>query len=353
MPTPTIQRSVKRQTCQAMAAWLLFFAVSCHAGDITELFAPDAALTPVNFPNGQQPADQSNTLRVAFLGNTLIHRDAEYGFTETELTRRAAGRKITFRNLGWPGDTVSGSARIEFGPGEEKSGGWQRPDNDDQGYGLVKIMRHLGREAPHIVIIGYGSNVAFAGQKGLEDFERGLDSLLEKLKPTGTRVVLLSPPPRDSSAPFTGNLADQNRWIAKVSDHLSATAKKRNLRFIDLFNDWPKDAKSFADNGIHLNEFGYRIMGRLIADDLIPVARDWNVSLVKDGQVASETGARSSSIVGTKYGMRWRVRDELLPSTLLQATRTLSIAGLESGTYSLDVDGRRVARGTAREFSGQ
>lgn len=62
------------------------------------------------------PAD--DRLRVAFVGNTLIQRAAEYGFLETELTRLSLGRDVVFRNLGWPGDTVAGEARAEFGPQE-------------------------------------------------------------------------------------------------------------------------------------------------------------------------------------------------------------------------------------------
>ena len=75
-------------------------------------------------------------------------------------------------------------------------------------------MRHLGREAPHVVIVGYGSNVAFAGEKGLSEFQSDLQELLEKLNATGTRIVLLSPPPRDTSNPIAGNLAEQNPAVS-------------------------------------------------------------------------------------------------------------------------------------------
>jgi hypothetical protein len=74
-----------------------------------------------------RPADE---MRIVFLGNTLIHRDQDFGYLETELTRLHPDRDVIFRNLGWPADTVSGSARVEFGPGEEAEGGWQRPDQD-------------------------------------------------------------------------------------------------------------------------------------------------------------------------------------------------------------------------------
>ena len=336
--------------CFPVAISLLFLTVDSWAAGVADLFSKAATHAEVEFPGSDSLEETSSALRVAMIGNTFIHRDAEYGFTETELTRRAPWKDIRFRNLGWPGDTVTGSARIEFGPGEETSGNWQRPDRDTKGYGLVKMMRHLGREAPHIAIIGYGSNVAFDGEPGLAEFQRGLDDLLDQLAPTGTRIVLLSPPPRDTNTPIAGNLAEQNRWLARVSKHLKVTARTRQLDFIDLFTSWPADAKGFTDNGIHLNEAGYRIMGQLIADALIPTSPGWNIALSNSGDVIRQQGAQASTIVETKYGMRWTVSTQTLPSTITNTEQTLTVTGLESGTYSLDIDGRRAARGTAKQL---
>src|SRR4051812_40640742 len=53
--------------------------------------------------------------RVLFIGNTFFERDIQHNYLETLLTGRWRTRNITFRNLGWSGDTVfvpsrSGSA---------------------------------------------------------------------------------------------------------------------------------------------------------------------------------------------------------------------------------------------------
>src|SRR5438034_816308 len=54
--------------------------------------------------------------RVLFLGNTLIERDRYYGYLETLLTSRFHGRHMTFRNMGWSGDTVDIQERpLNFG----------------------------------------------------------------------------------------------------------------------------------------------------------------------------------------------------------------------------------------------
>ncbi len=46
--------------------------------------------------------------RVVLVGNTLIEREQRYGYWETALTRCYPDKSITFRNLGWSGDTVFG-----------------------------------------------------------------------------------------------------------------------------------------------------------------------------------------------------------------------------------------------------
>ena len=49
--------------------------------------------------------------RVVLLGNTFIERDVNFGHIETFLSIALADKKVTFRNLGWSGDTVHCHAR--------------------------------------------------------------------------------------------------------------------------------------------------------------------------------------------------------------------------------------------------
>ena len=46
--------------------------------------------------------------RVVLLGNTLIEREQRHGYWELALTIAYPDKNITFRNLGWSGDTVWG-----------------------------------------------------------------------------------------------------------------------------------------------------------------------------------------------------------------------------------------------------
>ena len=56
--------------------------------------------------------------RVVLVGDTLVERDQRYGYLETMLTLLNPEKDLTFRNLGWSGDTVAGLSRAGFDPPE-------------------------------------------------------------------------------------------------------------------------------------------------------------------------------------------------------------------------------------------
>ena len=118
--------------------------------------------------------------RVVLLGSTLIEREQRYGYWEAALTARYPDRNITFRNLGWSGDTVWGDARAAF-------------DTPAQGY---KQLTSLALELkPTVILICYGTNESFAGEAGLEAFKKQYAKLLDDLAPANARTVLMTPLP--------------------------------------------------------------------------------------------------------------------------------------------------------------
>ncbi len=66
-----------------------------------------------------EPFEWKDGDRVVLIGGTLIEREQRYGYWEAALTSRWPDRNITFRNLGWSGDTVFGEARAGFGAAAE------------------------------------------------------------------------------------------------------------------------------------------------------------------------------------------------------------------------------------------
>src|SRR5437773_9651265 len=80
---------------------------------------------------------------VVLIGNTLIEREQRDGYWETLLTILNPHKKITFRNLGWSGDTVWGDARAGFGTAAD---------------GFRRLKEHVLALKPTVIIVGYGGN---------------------------------------------------------------------------------------------------------------------------------------------------------------------------------------------------
>ena len=185
--------------------------------------------------------------RVVWLGSTLVEREQRYGYWEAALTRRYAGKNITFRNLGWSGDTVFGEARAGFGSAAE---------------GFRRLKEHVLSLKPTVLIVAYGFNESFQGQDGLAHFQQGLNTLLDTLAPAQARVVLLSPlREEDLGRPLPDPTA-QNEKIRLYTEVLRKTAGQRRHHFVNLYELLGHGAKGnppapLTDNGIHLTAYGY------------------------------------------------------------------------------------------------
>src|SRR4051812_1360527 len=104
--------------------------------------------------------------RVVFIGDTLIEREAEYGYIEERLTTQFPERNVTFRNIGWSADSPAGDSRASF-------------DFDKPGKGFEKIEEQLSALQPTVLIVGYGMASSFNGESGLPAFRESFNKLLD------------------------------------------------------------------------------------------------------------------------------------------------------------------------------
>jgi lysophospholipase L1-like esterase len=196
--------------------------------------------------------------RVVLIGSTAIEREQRSGYWETALTARNPDKVITFRNLGWSGDTVWGEARAEFGTAAD---------------GYKHLIDHVRAEKPTVILIAYGTNESFAGPDGLPRFREQLKKLLDDLATTKARFVLMSPPkmikmPLPMPDPA---MANQNIQIYGAAIH--EEAQRRGATFIDAA-DWLSAAgPQRTENGLHLTAEGYRATADLLLKALdLPTA---------------------------------------------------------------------------------
>lgn len=195
--------------------------------------------------------------RIAFLGDSFFERDYSHGLIETALTVAHAEKTLTFRNLGWSGDTVRGESRAYFGKAAE-------------GYG--ELLKSVDLVKPDVIFLSYGANESFDGAAGLDAFLADYRTLLDDLASRTRRLVLLTPLPADRmTSPLPAAALDErNRVLSQYSEAIRALAASRGLASIDIYTVMlgamtRSRPEPLFEHGLHLTEAGYGVAAAHIA----------------------------------------------------------------------------------------
>jgi lysophospholipase L1-like esterase len=207
-----------------------------------------------------KPFELKDGDRVVWLGSTLVEREQKYGYWETALLAANPDKAITLRNLGWSGDTVHGEARGRF-------------DFANADKCFRQIVDQTLELKPTVIFVSYGTNESFEGKEGLPKFEKGLEKLLDALKPANARVVLFTPVPVEK-APGLPDPKPRNEALALYGEAIKSVAGKRGLPVADLFADFQKHEVNgqLTENGLHYTEAGYRALARRFVAQVSPGA---------------------------------------------------------------------------------
>jgi glucose/arabinose dehydrogenase len=196
--------------------------------------------------------------RVILIGNTLAERMQYFGNWETLLHSRFPDLELVVHNLGWSADELALRPR---------SKGF-----DDHGHTLFD-------EKPDVLVAAFGFNESFAGTEGLPRFKEQLDRFIKVSTTTkyngkaAPRLVLLSPiAHEDLGDPDQPDGKANNANIALYTEAMAQAAKAAGAVFVDLFTPtkglMEKDPKPLTINGIHLNEYGDALVGRVLDEAL-------------------------------------------------------------------------------------
>ncbi len=185
-----------------------------------------------------EPFTLRNGDRVVFLGNSLMENDLLYGYLELALTTRWPDRNVTFRNIGWSGDTVFGDARSYF-------------TNPPTPYEL--LMKQITDAQPTVVFVAYGGVEAQEGEAGLARFNEGLNQLLDKIEELGAKAVLLSPIPVLSSVKTDQRNAMLQRYAASIATTAAMVESQLKLHGFDLRQSVYVVAKLGLDRFVRLS----------------------------------------------------------------------------------------------------
>ena len=218
--------------------------------NFTALAACASLLAPVADPP-KNPFEFADGDRVVFLGGTLVEREQKYGYWELALTLLNQDKRVSFRNLGWSGDTVWCESRGSF-------------DGPKKGYeNTIALLKEL---KPTVIVVCYGHVESFDGEAGVKKFSEGLEKLIAGVSVTKARVVLMTPTPFENVKPTT----DADKKNANLKLYVAAmkgVAEKRKLEVADLFSRHGRERLSevcglissspTTENGVHLSEAGY------------------------------------------------------------------------------------------------
>jgi lysophospholipase L1-like esterase len=299
-----------------------------------------------------EPFELKDGDRVVLVGSTLIEREQRYAYWETALTTHFPDRNITFRNLGWSGDTVFGEARAAFDPVPE---------------GFRRLKDHVLALKPTVIILAYGTNESFEGEAGLPKFVDGLNTLLDTLAPAKARTVLLSPLRQEDLGRPLPDPAANNRNLALYSDAIRKVAEKRQARFVDLYEilgDGSKKTPSapLTDNGIHLTAFGYWRVGAALEETFGLKPPRLMISVKSDGTVVQAQGAKVEQ--DKTRPLCFHVTSNRLPMPNLPdespkgvafswGEQVVRVQGLPEGKYVLLIDGKPAATATAKGWDAE
>lgn len=228
--------------------------------------------------------------RVVFLGDTFVEREGDRGFIETALVAAHPQASLTFRNLGWSGDTVWAESRGVF---DQPAKGYTR---------MLDLVREL---KPTIVFVAYGRNESYQGEAGLAAFRGQLTKLCQELRvPADVRLVLVTPH-RFEGADATS----RNAALATYSQAIREVAADMQAGLVDLFGDTPPEGQgqpagsARTENGVHLSDAGY-------AQAAVVFAAASGQTLPADFTARSESLRQQVVAKNRLFFHRWRPANE-------------------------------------------
>ncbi|MCA9055043.1 MAG: hypothetical protein KDA75_14475 [Planctomycetaceae bacterium] len=217
-----------------------------------------------------------NGERVALIGGTLIEREQRYGYWEHAMTSAYPDRNITFRNLGWAGDTVWADSRGIFDPA-------------DKGY--ARLIEQVQQLRPTLFVLNYGGNEAWESLQRGEPADAAIERFIaqyakligdltaassgkpeDAAPPAGDaagsppRFLLLTPLPMEQGVGPNSEPSRYNEHLAKYAAAIQILSRDRGFPCVDLadLHRWyageaagEQTQRPLTGNGLHLSEYGY------------------------------------------------------------------------------------------------
>lgn len=217
---------------------------------------PAGAAPPAFFyRDGDTPA--------VFLGDSITAQKMYTTYLEAYALSRFPSWNLTFRNIGWGGDTSWLSKRGTFENG---------------------MKRDILSLAPKAITVDFGMNDARGGDANYAKYVEHTTRLARELKAAGARVVLLTASPEERYVEGQPGGSAYNVMLRKYSDAVKEVAAKEGVLFVDQFTPFLK----VIEDGRKAGVLGAAADPRLIPDGVHP---NWAGHLVMAASILKGLGA--------------------------------------------------------------
>jgi putative heme-binding domain-containing protein len=206
--------------------------------------------------------------RVCFVGETLAEREVLFGYFEALLQARHPQHHLTFRNLAFSGDTPEWLLK-DLSTGESAI----------RALSFGGIDKYLKEAKADVILMFFGMNDSFAGEKGLDSFSEQLDTLIKAYgkrhwnDASPPRMALVSPIAHEKLGGHFRDPSAHNRDLQRYVARMKDIAAGNGIPFVDLFtptlrlaSDPSGEALTF--NGIHLTQYGHWAVAHFLMDGL-------------------------------------------------------------------------------------
>ncbi len=316
--------------------------------------------------------------RVVFLGDSITEQRLYTTYIEAYALTRHPGWKLSFRNVGWGGDTAWLRQRAH--PDEKtlfaaEGDALDKMVEDSVGKGLGRdVLPHR----PTFVTVKFGMN-DHSYQKFRPDifraYVRSQTEIAKDLKAAGARVAFLTPQPIEDRKPDPDK-DDRNLSLRQFSDGLKDVAANTGSLFVDQFASYMdlmmaarvNDPKAFIGGGdaVHPGPPGQTLMAWAVLKGLGATAPVSSAEIQVVSQSVKATGCKISGLSVANGGVRFERLDESLPWPVDERAEaalklapvleelsqyTLRVTELAAGNYEVTIDGESALKASADELA--
>jgi lysophospholipase L1-like esterase len=319
--------------------------------------------------------------RVVFLGDSITEQRLYTTYLEAYTLSRYPKWKLTFRNVGWGGDTSWLRQRAH--PDEKKL--FAAGPEEQQKMVEQAVATGLGRDVlplkPTAITIKFGMN-DHAYQPFREDifqaYVRSQGQLAKVLKENGARVAFLTSQPIEDKRPDPDKEV-KNISLRKFSDGLKQVATEKGAVFVDQFDPYmalmmkarasDPNATIGGGDAVHPGPAGQTIMAWAVLKGLGAQAAVSTAEItVKKNKAKTGTvkGCKIQNLKAEGDGFSFDRADQALPMPIDSRAASalklapilddlsryeLKITGLAAASYDVTIDGEKAGTVTKEELA--